>query len=193
MNKHLILFVTFILLSWCSTKEQKNIACTQEIDPVCTQVTVPCENEPCSTTQKEFTNACLAEKENATIVFEWTCAEMLEAKKQEIADKVIIISPEANSVVTSPISLSGEAPGNWFFEATAPVRLLDSMWVIIAQGYITAEWDRMTTNQVPFSGTLEFQLQWFLPSKNWTLIFQAQNASWEEEFDIEISLPVRFE
>jgi hypothetical protein len=89
--------------------------------------------------------------------------------------------------------LEWEAPGNRFFEGSAPVRLLDSMWVIIAESYITAQWDRMTTKQVAFAGTLEYQLQWFLASKNGTLVFQANNASGEEQFDIEVSIPVVFQ
>jgi hypothetical protein len=46
------------------------VVCTQEYSPVCTQVRTICETEPCPSIDKEYENACLAEKDGATIVFE---------------------------------------------------------------------------------------------------------------------------
>lgn len=65
-----------------------------------------------------------------------------------------ITSPRSGDTVRSPLTLTGEARGNWFFEASAPVELQDANGKKLAQGFITAQGEWMTTNFVPFTGTL---------------------------------------
>ena len=58
--------------------------------------------------------------------------------------------------IKSPLTVKGAARGNWFFEASFPVRLLDETGKEIAVGIAQAEKEWMTEDFVPFSATLTF-------------------------------------
>lgn len=72
------------------------------------------------------------------------------------SDLVKISSPQSGDKVTSPLTVSGEARGNWYFEASAPVRVYSSSGELIGQGHVEAQGDWMTTDFVPFKGTIDF-------------------------------------
>jgi hypothetical protein len=76
------------------------------------------------------------------------------------AEKVNLIkitNPRPNQEITSPLIITGEARGNWFFEASFPVVLTDANGVVVAQGIAQAKEDWMTENFVPFEATLTFE------------------------------------
>jgi hypothetical protein len=99
-------------------------------------------------------------------------------------------------VVESPLRLTGEARGNWFFEASAPVSLVNWDGLIIAEGIITAEGEWMTTEFVPFSGELTFTSPYkegdpdFM--KRGALIFKKDNPSGLPENDDALEFTVWF-
>ncbi|MBX4216124.1 Gmad2 immunoglobulin-like domain-containing protein [Candidatus Parcubacteria bacterium] len=105
------------------------------------------------------------------------------------ADKIKVSSPLPNALVKSPLTVTGEARGTWYFEASFPVRLLDAngkeLAVIPAQA--TSDW--MTTEFVPFKATLIFALP---STAEGTLILEKDNPSGLPENDDSISIPVRF-
>jgi hypothetical protein len=68
-----------------------------------------------------------------------------------------IAVPKPGATVSSPLTVTGQARGNWFFEATFPVVLTDWDGRIIAQTQARAQGDWMTTEFVPFTATLTFQ------------------------------------
>jgi len=70
--------------------------------------------------------------------------------------KIMVDHPVQNTVVTNPLKITGKAPGNWFFEASAPVTITNWDGLIIGESYITAKGEWMTTDYVPFEGNLEF-------------------------------------
>ena len=70
---------------------------------------------------------------------------------------VTVDEPKANILVSSPLKITGSAPGYWFFEAQMTARLETSDGKEIAFGPLTAEGEWMTEQQVPFSGTIEFK------------------------------------
>ena len=74
------------------------------------------------------------------------------------ADLIRVTSPEPYEFIESPLIVTGEARGYWFFEASFPVTLVDWDGLIIAEGYATAEGDWMTEEFVPFTATLEFEV-----------------------------------
>ena len=117
---------------------------------------------------------------------------MIDAK----ADLIQVTSPEGMAVVTSPLSLTGKARGSWFFEASAPVALVDWDGKIIAEGFVTATGDWMTTEFVPFAGSLEFTSPYkegdevFM--KRGSLIFKKDNPSGLPENDDAVEIPVLF-
>ena len=95
-----------------------------------------------------------------------------------------------NEVVQSPLIIKGMAPGNWFFEASAPVVLTNWDGLIIGESYITAKGDWMTTEYVPFEGTLEFTNTEY--GDYGFLILKKDNPSGEAEFDDAIEFKVLF-
>lgn len=95
--------------------------------------------------------------------------------------------PLPGSVVTSPLTITGQARG-WYFEASFPVRLLDSAANEIAITPAQAQGDWMTTGFVPFQATLTFETA----SQNGTLVLEKDNPSGEPQNDASLSVPVRF-
>jgi hypothetical protein len=107
-----------------------------------------------------------------------------------LADAVAVTSPDLSSAIASPLTLAGDAPGGWYFEATFPVVLEDAMGNVLAEGYATANSDWMTTELVPFTATLEFTAP---PSGSaGNLVLKRSNASGLPEHDASASWPVEF-
>lgn len=112
------------------------------------------------------------------------------------ADLIKVSSPGAMSVVTSPLRLKGQARGNWYFEASAPVSLVNWDGLIIADGIITADGEWMTSEFVPFTGELSFTSPYKVGDpdfmKSGTIIFKKDNPSGLPENDDALEIPVLF-
>ncbi len=104
-------------------------------------------------------------------------------------DLLKITSPRANETVTSPLLVKGEARGNWYFEASFPVKLLDGNNQVIAQTPAHAEGDWMTNEFVPFSATLQFETP---STPTGTLVLKKDNPSGLPQNADELRIPVRF-
>ncbi len=110
-----------------------------------------------------------------------------DTQGQEQAQLIHIDTPQSGDRVTSPLRARGEARGQWFFEATFPLILTNWDGLIIAEGYAQAQDEWMTTDFVPFEGTLEFTSPYQAGSadfmKRGTLILQKANPSGLPEHD----------
>ena len=104
-------------------------------------------------------------------------------------DKISVTYPRANQLVSSPLTVTGEARGIWYFEASFPVRLLDGngQELVVAPAQAQGEW--MTENFVPFAVTLNFPPPSTPTGK---LILQKDNPSGDPARDEQIEIPVRF-
>jgi hypothetical protein len=93
--------------------------------------------------------------------------------------------------VSSPVTITGEVPGSWSFEATFPVVLVDWDGRIIAEGpaHLTGDW--MTEELVAFTVTLEFEKP--TVKNNGALILRTDNPSGLPANDDAIEIPVVFE
>lgn len=116
-------------------------------------------------------------------------------------DLIQVESPRAGEVISSPLTIKGEARGFWFFEASFPVILVDWDGRIIAQGIATAKSDPadggagwMTTEFVPFEAELKFEKPEFVGdfSKRGALIFKKDNPSGLPEHDDALEMPILF-
>lgn len=100
-----------------------------------------------------------------------------------------VVTPIPNALVKSPVIVSGEARGNWYFEASFPVKILDAegrqLGIVPAQAQ--GEW--MTTNFVPFSVSLSFTTS---TTDTGTLVLEKDNPSGLPEHAAEVRIPVRF-
>ena len=110
-----------------------------------------------------------------------------------------VTTPVPGALVRSPLIVSGQARGNWYFEASFPIRLFDSEGKELAVSVAQAQGDPaspdgvnwMTTEFVPF----ETKLIFISPptSRVGTLVLQKDNPSGLSEYDNELRIPVRFE
>ncbi len=108
----------------------------------------------------------------------------------EKSDLIQLSNPRPNQVISTPLTITGQARGNWFFEATFPIQLVNWDGLIIADGYATAQGDWMTTEFVPFTATLTFEYPTVYDRG--ALILQKSNASGLPEYDDALEIPVRF-
>jgi hypothetical protein len=65
-------------------------------------------------------------------------------------ERVVVTAPESGQRVFENFTVTGEAPGNWFFEASFPIKVLDENGNTLVTVVATALTDWMTTEQVPF-------------------------------------------
>ncbi|MDP3954030.1 MAG: Gmad2 immunoglobulin-like domain-containing protein [bacterium] len=110
-----------------------------------------------------------------------------ELEKQNL---IRIDSPRPNSIIKSPLTITGEARGTWYFEASFPVELLDENGNRIAIHYAQAQDEWMTEDFVPFESILNFSG----PSagSKGTLILHKDNPSGLPEHDDQLRIPVIF-
>ncbi|MBI4592490.1 hypothetical protein HY733_03525 [Candidatus Uhrbacteria bacterium] len=104
--------------------------------------------------------------------------------------ELVVTSPTKDSIITSPLTITGEAPGFWYFEATFPIVLVNWDGLVIAEGYATAQGEWMTEEMVPFTATLEFETPEY--GDNGALILQKGNPSGLPENDDAIEISIRF-
>lgn len=113
--------------------------------------------------------------------------------KKEIADLIKVDFPKPNQAVKSPLLVTGQARGTWFFEASFPVVLTNWDGLIIAQGIAIAKDEWMTENFVPFSATLNFVVDKNAYSNKGFLILKKDNPSGLPKNDNSIEIPVVIE
>ncbi|MDP3962428.1 MAG: Gmad2 immunoglobulin-like domain-containing protein [bacterium] len=103
-----------------------------------------------------------------------------------------LTSPRPGQTVSSPLIITGEARGNWFFEASFPVMITNWDGLIIGEGIATAEGEWMTTEFVPFKAVLNFNSTSTATeySKRGTLILKKDNPSGLPENDDALEIPV---
>lgn len=102
--------------------------------------------------------------------------------------QILIDFPKDNQKITSPIKISGRAVGNWFFEGSFPIELVDLDKNIIATGIATSTEDWMTENFINFSSEIYFDKP--TSTKNAILILKKDNPSGNPEFDKSVFIPV---
>ena len=114
------------------------------------------------------------------------------------AGLIRLTSPRPNATISSPLTITGEARGYWYFEASFPVVLVDWDGRIIAQGIAQAQGDPdatdgagwMTEDFVPFEATLTFAADPNAYSNRGSLILQKDNPSGLPQYDDALEIPV---
>src|SRR5690606_20795333 len=110
-----------------------------------------------------------------------------EVAESEEVEEVYTFAPEPGTVVTSPLELTGEAAGPWFFEGSFPYRLQTHAGDVLASGAVTAEGDWMTTDLVEFEATIEFDVEARVAG---SLILMKDNPSGLPANDDSVSIPL---
>lgn len=109
----------------------------------------------------------------------------------EKQDFIFTDTPRPNDGISSPLTITGQARGTWFFEASFPITLYDSQGNTLGTAIAQAQGEWMTENFVPFEAELSFEAP--LTSEKGTLVLHKDNPSGLPEYDDELRMPVRFE
>ncbi len=125
-----------------------------------------------------------------------TPADDIATQIRAKADRITLTTPAPEMVVGNPMTITGNARGPWYFEASFPVVLTNWDGLIIAETVASAQGEWMTEDFVPFVAELGF-LNPYKPGdpdfmKRGTLILQKSNASGLPEHDDALEIPVRF-
>lgn len=99
------------------------------------------------------------------------------------------VSVHAGDLVASPLTIEGQARGNWYFEASFPARIIDADGNVLAAVPAQAQGEWMTTDYVPFKATLEFSAP---STATGTLELAKDNPSGLPEKDDALRIPIRF-
>lgn len=102
-------------------------------------------------------------------------------------DLITVEAPRPNAVVTSPLIIKGKARGNWYFEGSFPVTLLDAQGNVLVEHYATAQGEWMTTEYVPFTASLTYTAP---AGTRGFLVLKKDNPSGESQFDNSLTIPV---
>jgi hypothetical protein len=108
----------------------------------------------------------------------------------EKIDLIRVDRPRPNQTVTSPLEITGQARGYWFFEGDFPVKLIDDQGNVLAETYAITKSDWMTEDFVPFDFDLIFDSTGLTKG---TLILERDNPSGLLENADELRVPVKFE
>ncbi len=105
------------------------------------------------------------------------------------AAEATILSPAPDSVVTSPLVVTGRADNSWFFEGSLPVKVVDADGNVLAAEPGQAKTDWMTPGIIEFEAHLEFTTT----ARTGFIVVAKDNPSGDPERDAEIKIPVKFE
>lgn len=118
-------------------------------------------------------------------------AELSSVNAQATSTASIQIDePDPNDIVSSPMTVSGQATGTWFFEDSAPVKVYNSNGTLLGQGTIsTVSGNWMTTSSVAFTGTINFSNP---NTATGTVVFERSNPSGLPQNAASSTVQVRF-
>lgn len=105
---------------------------------------------------------------------------------EPLSSRVSVTSPEPNATVGDTFSVTGKAPGNWFFEAVFPIKITDADGNAIGSGQAHAQGEWMTTELVPFAATMTVSEY----KGAATLVLLRDNPSGLPENDDAVSIPI---
>lgn len=108
----------------------------------------------------------------------------------DTSDLIRVDEPDSGDRATSPLVVTGEARGTWYFEASFPVELRNAAGAVIVQHYAEAQDDWMTEDFVPFRSTITFPAQ--PAGSRGTLILRKDNPSGDPARDQSVSIPIVF-
>jgi len=107
--------------------------------------------------------------------------------EQPLHTRVVVTAPVSGATVGQTFTVSGQAPGNWYFEAVFPIKVVDGDGNAIGHGQGQAQSDWTTTAQVPFTATVTLDAPYHGAA---TLVLLKDNESGLPENDDSLEVPV---
>lgn len=109
--------------------------------------------------------------------------------KDRLFNLIRVGNIQPNQDIVSPTTVTGEARGTWYFEASFPIVLLDENGRNLANALGQAQGDWMTENFVPFVSTpLTFQVA--TNTDQGVIVLEKDNPSGLSQNDDQLILPV---
>ncbi len=105
-------------------------------------------------------------------------------------DMIKVNNPSPGSTIGKSFTVTGEARGYWYFEASFPVLLKDKNGKVIASVPAQAQGEWMTENFVPFKADIKVPENFSGPA---TLVLKNDNPSGLPEKDASVSFPITVE
>lgn len=106
---------------------------------------------------------------------------------EPLSARVSVTQPVSGAEVGGSFTVSGKAPGNWYFEASFPIQVRDAQGNVIARTHATAQSDWMTTELVAFTATVHIEGGYKGPAD---LILLRDNPSGLPEHDDSTTIPI---
>ncbi len=106
---------------------------------------------------------------------------------QPLHTSVSVALPKSGATVAHTFTVSGKAPGNWYFEAVFPIKVITPEGDTIGTAQAQAQGDWMTTNLVPFTATVNTTLSYTGPAR---LALLRDNPSGLPENDDSLEIPI---
>src|SRR3989344_4416704 len=103
------------------------------------------------------------------------------------SNDIVVYVPQPRAEVSKTFSITGNARGPWYFEASFPISILDASGATLLQTHATADGEWMTEAFVPFSVDIS------LPSGytgEATIVLNKDNPSGLPEHDASVSFQV---
>jgi len=107
--------------------------------------------------------------------------------KNASSDVIVVDLPYVNGIVLKDFSAMGKARGQWFFEASFPVEVLDNQGKSLASGIAQAQGDWMTTEFVLFKADIKIPESYTGPA---IIVLKKDNPSGTPENDASVSFPI---
>ncbi len=107
----------------------------------------------------------------------------------DLTDEIVVTNPRPGQLINSPLQVSGNARGTWFFEASSGVKVIDSQGTVLGQGPVMTIGDWMTEDFVEFAGEIVFDST---NDANGMVIFENANPSGLPERTKQLKIPIKF-
>lgn len=130
-----IIILSVLLVGIAYISQNESLCCKYEL---CKQLTTICDSQEEEIDEEEKIGG-----------------EVLSDKGQ----KIYLENIKSGDTIDMGSEIKGEVSGNWFFEGSFPVRVLNIQGEVISSLFAEAKSDWMTEDQVPFSVIIDFPLE----------------------------------
>ena len=103
------------------------------------------------------------------------------------ADLVVVTSPLPGATVPATFTVTGQARGTWYFEASFPLEVTSASGEQLVQMPVQAQGEWMTTNFVPFSAQVTLPATYKGAAK---IILHNDNPSGLPENEKSLTIPI---
>jgi len=108
----------------------------------------------------------------------------------DMSDQIKITSPTIDQVISSPLTITGQALGKWFFEGQFMVYVFDGNKKRLADTQTNAKGDWMSPEFIPFTATIKFDKP---ATPNGFLVFERNNPSNLPQNNAQFVMPIKFQ